>query len=173
MPDSLPSPWPPGVRRQLSLFVPEASAARLEAIRLRLDPVQHALIPAHVTLCREDELAALADPAWRERWAGVSALSLTFGAPVAFDGHGVLLPVTHGAAAFAALRKLVLGREPERVLQPHLTLAHPRNPRAAGNTADALTSVPAGLEIRFDAVRLIEQRDAGPWQVLERHGLQS
>ena len=45
-------------RRQLTLFVPHAEAAPIEALRATLDPVQHALIAAHVTLCREDELAA-------------------------------------------------------------------------------------------------------------------
>jgi hypothetical protein len=47
------------IRRQLSLYVPEPIATRLEAVRRVLDPVQHALIPAHVTLCRDDELEAL------------------------------------------------------------------------------------------------------------------
>lgn len=43
-------------RRQLSLFVPEPARGPVDAVRQALDPQQHALIPAHVTLCRESEL---------------------------------------------------------------------------------------------------------------------
>ena len=44
-------------RTQLSLFVPPAQSAQIETLRRLLDPIQAKLIPAHITLCREDELA--------------------------------------------------------------------------------------------------------------------
>ena len=52
------SPATTNSRRQVTLFVPDPTRSMLEAIRKRLDPVQYRLIRAHVTLCREDELAA-------------------------------------------------------------------------------------------------------------------
>jgi|GEM_PF-3988953 len=52
-------------RRHLILFVPAGITASIEALRRFVDPVQHSLIPAHVTLCREDELEAF--PGWRDR----------------------------------------------------------------------------------------------------------
>jgi 2'-5' RNA ligase len=62
----------------------------------------------------------------------------------------------------------------ERPLAPHVTLAHPRNPRAPGNSlALALESLPAPLELRFDSLNLVEQRDGGSWQVLSHIALSS
>jgi hypothetical protein len=49
----------------------------------------------------------------------------------------------------------------------HLTLAHPRNPRAVGNTEAALAACPPALQIQFTTVALIEQHGAAPWTVLQ------
>ncbi|QJR37276.1 2'-5' RNA ligase family protein [Gemmatimonas groenlandica] len=97
-------------RRQLTLFVPHAGAGAIEEVRAQLDPVQHGLIPAHVTLCREDELAEHAGDVWRDRLAAatVAPVTLTFGAPVSFSGHGVMLPCIAGQPAFHVLRAQVL-----------------------------------------------------------------
>lgn len=46
---------PMSLREQLSLYVPPPIAAILEGVRRVVDPVQAALIRAHVTLCRESE----------------------------------------------------------------------------------------------------------------------
>jgi hypothetical protein len=54
-------------------------------------------------------------------------------------------------------------------LAPHVTLAHPRNPKAPGNSlADVIAQLPAPLELRFDSLNLIEQSHGGPWRVLAR-----
>ena len=47
------------IRRQLTMFVPEACASAIELVRAVVDPIQKALIFVHVTLCREDELGDL------------------------------------------------------------------------------------------------------------------
>ncbi|MDP6371043.1 MAG: hypothetical protein QF634_00890 [Vicinamibacterales bacterium] len=40
----------------MSLYVPEPARSIVDAVRTRTDPIQHELIPAHVTLCRDDEV---------------------------------------------------------------------------------------------------------------------
>ncbi len=153
------------IRRQLSLFVPPGAAAPIEALRRVLDPVQHALVPAHVTLAREDELAALDDATLRERLAARAPLALRFGAAESFDGHGLLLPCVAGEPEFHALRAAVLGRADVRAHRPHLTLAHPRNPHASGNTLERARSLADPGEVVFREAHLIEQAGAAPWVV--------
>lgn len=159
------------VRRQLTLFVPSPIAAEVEAIRRRLDPVQHALIAAHVTLCREDEFDDGDVAAFGRRAAAAPPITLGFGVPERFDGHGVLLRCCEGADAFVALRRAILGRADVRPHGAHVTLAHPRNPVASGNTDAALGAVPTSIRCAFAAVCLIEQVDRLPWQVVAAYGL--
>ena len=157
------------IRRQLTLFVPPPSAEVLEAVRRVVDPVQAGLIAAHVTLCREDELASVDDAELARRLAASTALplTLTFGPAERFDVHGLLLPCIEGEAAFRELREQVLGSHAVRRQVPHLTLAHPRNPVAAGNDiAFAIATLPTPLAITFTAMTLIEQVDRQPWRIL-------
>lgn len=69
------------IRRQLTLFVDEPWRSRLQQLRIVLDPVQAALIPAHVTLCRDDEVASQEEAAMIDRVASWphGPLVLTFG----------------------------------------------------------------------------------------------
>ena len=156
-------------RLQLTLFVSGTAAEILESIRKSLDPVQFDLIPAHVTLCREDELEALGPAVIAQRLAAPEAKSITlaFGPPEAFSTHGILLPCTSGDEEFQALRRLVLGSVGARRLSPHITLAHPRNPKAPGNSLTAATSLVGGLTLSFRTVCRIQQEGAAAWQFLE------
>lgn len=156
----------PRLRRQLTLFVPAPARELLEDLRRELDPAQHARIAAHVTLCREDEFSAADVARGGERAATAPPLTLAFGAPERFDGHGVLLRCRDGADAFAALRRAMLARDDVRPHGAHVTLAHPRNPRAPGNTDAALARAPTAFACTFAAIDLIEQVDDGPWRVL-------
>jgi 2'-5' RNA ligase len=160
-------------RQQLTLFVPEPWRSRLDALRERLDPVQASLISAHVTLCREDEIDALDAQAIFERvesWPH-GPVTLQFAEPVHFGGHGVLLPCHAGAAQFHRLRQWLLGDPNVRVHDAHLTLAHPRNARAVGNTDTALASCPSSLELHLPRVALIEQHGAERWRVVHERVL--
>jgi 2'-5' RNA ligase len=160
------------VRRQLSLYVPESSSAALEAVRRTLDPLQHNLIPAHITLCRDDEAAQLTTSTIEEALSAphVQPLTLSFGQALTFDGHGVLLPCISGEDQFASLRALLLGAGARRQT-PHITLAHPRNPRSSSyDLADAL-SLPAEITLTFSMVSLIEQPPGQPWRVVRRYSL--
>jgi len=155
------------LRTQLTLFVPSPEREQLEALRHQLDPVQAALIAAHVTLCREDEIAALAAdtlPDRVRRWPH-GPLMLAFGAPQRFQGHGALLPGAQGLQAFQQLRQWLLADAAARVHHAHLTLAHPRNPRAPGNTDAALDAAPPALRLRLSQVALVQQAGAQPWRL--------
>ena len=97
-------------RSQLTLFVSHTASEPLEAYRRVLDPIQAGIIAAHVTLCREDEIAQLTSceienrvSSWKSR-----SLRLNFGPPETFAGHGVLLPCVGGMDEFQALRCWVL-----------------------------------------------------------------
>lgn len=153
-------------RRQISLFVHEGARAPWEALRSTLDPVQHRLIPAHVTLCRDDEPYPDARDTLAARLAGTPALRLVFGPPEPFNGHGLRLPCVDGQSAFHALRARLLGEGNTRRAHAHLTLAHPRNPRASGNRLGAWAHVPSRTVLVFDAVQAIVQTEPdAPWKV--------
>jgi hypothetical protein len=163
----------PSARQQLTLFVSGVEAASLESIRQRLDPVQFRLIPAHVTLCREDELATRfgTDAVPLRQLAQHAPLELHFGPPEVFDGHGVQLPCIEGESAFHALRAAILGSSNIRVPRAHITLAHPRNPRARENVPSTYASLVGTRPITLSRLALIEQRGQGPWQVLDEMAL--
>jgi hypothetical protein len=166
-------PHQPGTRRQLTLFVAEPWRARLQTLRQALDPVQASLIDAHVTLCREDEIVHLDRLALFgrvETWAQ-GPIRLGFGPARLFGGHGVLLPCEQGTASFQALRRWMLQDTSAREHHAHLTLAHPRNPRAAGHTEAAVAACPQALELEFSTVSLIEQRGSAPWTILQASAL--
>ena len=150
---------------------PSAVVSAIEAVRALVDPVQHRLIPAHVTLCREEDLDEVDTVRARLEALRFAPVVLRFGAAVAFSSHGWLLPCLDGEDAFAALRARVIGTERAlRVQVPHLTLAHPRNAKAIGNTPTNATQLPAPLALGFATIALIEQDDATtPWRVVARY----
>jgi hypothetical protein len=147
-------------RRQASLFL--AGVPAVESMRNRWNPEQARLIPAHLTLCREDEISD---------WDGLQVkmkslcpfeIHFAFGAPVR-DGNFVYLPILDGLDSFRKLRRQLLS-ENARNLEPHVTIIHPRN----GICTDCIFSEiqqsiqPFGTSIRD--VRLIEQVDGGVWR---------
>lgn len=158
----------PETRRQLSLYVPTDAAVEIEAVRRVVDPIQSGLIPAHVTLCREDELGRLSEAELLERLANprLEPVTLRFGRPEGFSGHGILLPCIGGEEELRGLREQLLGSAEIRRQEPHITLAHPRNPQAAGSSPAAAAALPESLSITFSTVRLIEQEGREPWKVL-------
>ncbi|HLX72000.1 MAG TPA: 2'-5' RNA ligase family protein [Verrucomicrobiae bacterium] len=152
-------------RIQLSLFITGAICEVIERVRRRVDPVQSTLIPAHVTLCREDELGGVSLDALVTRLAGYTPLRLAFGDVVAFGGHGIMARCSEGAEFYSQLRRSVLGAD-AREARPHITLAHPRNPRAPGNVLDAI-DLEFPLHVVFDTATLIEEEAVGlPWRVV-------
>jgi len=160
-------------RIQLTLYVPPSSAVSIEECRRLLDPIQANLIPAHVTLCREDEvqdvdLSALGSILRASR---TQPITLKFGSPEVFQGHGLLLPCVEGEDQFQDLRRCVLGSRNVRHHTPHITVAHPRNPRSPQNVPANLSAIPKGLIITFATVRHIRQEAMAPWQVIGEQSL--
>lgn len=162
-------------RRQLSMFVPAAEGLQLESVRRELDPVQAALIPAHVTLCRDAEIDqfSIAEIEARISNAAVQPIRLRFGRPVIFEGHGVLLPCVAGEPAFHELRTHVLGTTAIRRHEPHITLAHPRNPPASKCGLAGGMGYAENHSFTFATIVFIEQTGAAPWQVLREFSLRS
>jgi hypothetical protein len=64
-----------------------------------------------------------------------------------------------------ALCAVVLGASTTGNQTPHVTLAHPRNPRAPENELWAAASLPIRLAITFTSVYWIEQDEGAPWRV--------
>jgi 2'-5' RNA ligase len=153
-------------RRQLSLFLTGDSAERIEDVRRIVDPVQSSLVPAHVTLCREDEIAALDLDEIGVRLSGCKSFTLKFDSPEIFGGHGILLGCVDGRVEFDLLRRRVLGLDQVREARAHITLAHSRNPRAPGNSLEAI-QLKLPMVVSFDSVALIEQAATTTrWQIL-------
>ena len=150
-------------RRQLTLFVPSGAASQLEAARQVLDPAQFKLIRAHVTLCRDDEIGELSCDRLTARASTATPITLAFGRPEKFSGHGVLLPCIAGQASFHDLRCHLLESPSARPRQAHITLAHPRNPQALGNTPENMAAIEGDFSISFAVATLIRQVQGGPW----------
>lgn len=70
---------------------------------------------------------------------------------------------------FTQLREYLLGSSDIRVQRPHLTLAHPRNPKAPGNSLTFAASQVNPGPVCFTSIFLIEQIDSLPWQILESY----
>lgn len=156
-------------RLQLTLFVAAPDAAAIEQVRATFDPVQHDLIAAHVTLCREDELLDLERV--RRNLAALASPPLEFdvGPAVRFaDGAGVLLPAVGAPTAFDALRRRALAGvvDQPRHHDPHVTLLHPRNATCTDAIFAAIATHALPRRLRFEAITLIEQRDGGRWRAL-------
>ncbi|MBC7880458.1 MAG: 2'-5' RNA ligase family protein [Anaerolineae bacterium] len=163
----------PKIRKQLSMYVPTYAAQDIEAVRKVVDPIQSSLIPAHITLCREDELPELSKLKDRLNKIPFKPLTLSFGKPEIFSGHGLLLNCIEGEYEFQRLREYVLDSKGIRNQKPHITLAHPRNPKSAGNLVSGTSQLPEIIEITFPTIYLIEQEMGEPWHVLERYELHS
>ncbi|MFZ6657480.1 2'-5' RNA ligase family protein [Undibacterium sp. TJN19] len=161
----------PDTRQQLSMYAAADAVKDIEALRAIVDPVQHGLIPAHITLCREDELADY--PAIKNRLQKLSwsVLSLRFGRPEVFSGHGILLHCIDGEDEFHHLREHLLDSIHIRNQRPHITIAHPRNPQASGNALAQALTLPETITVRFPAIYLIEQTGREPWRILETYAL--
>jgi hypothetical protein len=104
--------------------------------------------------------------------AKAKQLTLHFGRPEIVHGHGILLPCIAGQEAFHALREHVLGSMVIRHQAPHITLAHPRNPKSSENSLANANRLPELAAIRFAQIVLIEQTGVTPWRVLQTYEIQ-
>jgi 2'-5' RNA ligase len=155
----------PSIRRQATLFLPEPEAATINALRAWVNPAQAALIAAHVTLCREDEVQDWGKLRERLATAAPIDLTLSFAEPHR-EGNLVVLPAEVAGNAFARLRHQLLsrpGHEP-RPMVPHLTLIHPRNGTCTDRLFSELRQRCSPFTVTIRAVSLIEQSEGAAWR---------
>ena len=152
------------MRRQLTLLLPSEQRTAVDLVRRRLDPKQHAVIPAHVTLCRDDELGPW--EAIRQRLERLTpvALAMRFGEPQVLPDGCILLRATQGMEAYQALRHAILGKT-ARDHGAHITLLHPRNAPTAESDWTTIAQAVSGLAVVFRTVSLVEQQGDAPWRV--------
>ena len=157
------------IRKQLTLFI-GTEAKVIEQIRAEFNPVQFQLIPAHVTLCRENEIEPLEKLISNLRsikWS--RALKIEFDQIERFaNGKGVLMPAKSHNPEFDKLRELVLkglnslpGKH-----QAHITLMHPRNSTCTDGIFEQLKQFKLPTELYFDKISLIEQTGVNKWSVI-------
>ena len=158
-------------RKQLTLFPLHANEI-IEKIRATFNPIQYKLIPAHVTLCREDEIIALEKVIDNIRLLAFNGpISIKFRPVERFDnGKGVLLPATDQNPSFHTLRNFVLKSimDSPREHQPHLTLMHPSNATCTDAIFNQIKNYDLPTELIFDSITLIEQTEGGPWQIVQK-----
>ncbi|MCC6414034.1 MAG: 2'-5' RNA ligase family protein [Saprospiraceae bacterium] len=157
-------------RLQLTLFADEIVSENIEFIRRTFNPEQHALIGAHVTLCREDELEPLEKVMANLEALEFAPITIHFGKPVRFsDEKGVLLPAIGNNTPFFILRELVLNGvvETPRKHEPHLTLIHPRNATCTDAIFEKIQKIDLPESLTFTKISLIEQEMGEKWQVLK------
>ena len=150
------------IRRQASLYL--YGFPEIEKLRHQFNPVQAALIPAHVTLCREDEVDDWSLLKIRIQAAGPLNITIEFGRPVR-ESNLVYLPVVGGADQIENLRRELLGTAthlPRKQL-PHLTIIHPRNGVCTDTVFRDLLDRCVPFSAIFREISLIEQWDGGPW----------
>ncbi len=157
------------MRRQLTLFLPPDQRAVVEPIRQRLDPRQHAVIQAHVTLCRDGELVHWEVISQRLASLGEISITMQFGEPQVLPDGCVLLRPTHGAEQYQHLRQSILGSS-ANVHGAHITLLHPRNAAGVSYNLAEIAPALAGLTATFRTIAVIEQYGSAPWLVQQEFG---
>ena len=160
-------------RKQLTLFLPEAYSAVIEKIRQQHNPVQYALIKAHLTLCREDEIENLSQVLHGLSQLREPSFTMQFEGPTRFEnGKGVWMRAKD-TSAFNGLRKKVLQSiiaEPREQV-PHITLLHPRNASCTDELYYQICKETFPTAIQFDQISLIEQVGGGKWEILQNFPL--
>lgn len=160
------------IRRQLTLFVDQADAVTIDAIRSRYNPLQQQLIAAHVTLCREDEIENVDTVLHNLENLNQEPLTVFFDEPIRFEnGNGVLIPAAAYNEAFQQLRKKILAGviERPREHQPHITLMHPRNSVCTDEIFEAIKKTQLPKQLNFNSVSFIEQKNGGPWVAVKTY----
>jgi 2'-5' RNA ligase len=161
-------------RQQLTLFINGSDATVIETIRNQFNPEQAALIKAHVTLCREDEIVPIEQVLKNLESLNEPVVSIDFGEVMRFsEGKGVLLPAIGSAKSFHQLRKTVLTGlvEQPRLQEPHITLLHPRNSTCTDAIFNQIKANRFPGTLEFKTISLIEQEEGKEWVLLREFKL--
>jgi 2'-5' RNA ligase len=151
------------------MYLPDVNG--IEDLRIRFNPLQAQLIPAHVTLCREDEVDDWMALQTRIQAQLPIALTLSFGPPVR-DGNLAFLPATEGIEHIDDLRHRLLdnGIMRPRKQTPHVTIIHPRNERCTDAVLEEISQRLQPFTLTLREVSLIEQTKGGRWVRLAHFG---
>jgi 2'-5' RNA ligase superfamily len=163
-------------RLQLTLFVDASDSAMIERVRQTYNPLQYALIKAHITLCREDEIVPLELVLENLRRLQHSPIAIDFGEVQRFsEGNGVLMPAIGDQSAFHKLRAAILKGiiEVPRIHGPHLTLMHPRNATCTDEIFAEIKAQQLPMRLIFSKICLISQEIGNEWELVEAFRLQS
>ncbi len=161
-------------RQQLTLFPDEKDTLIIELIRNQFNPEQAALIKAHVTLCREDEIVPIEKVLKNLESLNEPVITINFGEVVRFsEGKGVLLPAIGSTKSFHQLRKAVLTgiMEQPRLHEPHITILHPRNATCTDAIFNQLKANRFPGTLKFQTISLIEQEEGKEWTLLREFKL--
>ncbi|AEE54176.1 2'-5' RNA ligase family protein [Haliscomenobacter hydrossis] len=164
----------PQKRIQLSLFVDESASSSIESIRATFNPAQYVLIPAHVTLCREDELEQIDQVIQNLQRLNQDSITIDFGPVIRFsEGKGVLIPAIGPNESFQQLRANILQGiiENPRLPEPHITLMHPRNATCTDEIFAQIAQYSLPRKITFKKISLIEQEIGMKWCILDEFHL--
>lgn len=163
-------------RIQLTLFIDENELGQIEKIRKEFNPEQYALIKAHVTLCREDELTQIENVVLNLTKLELNYITIDFGNVTRFsDGKGVFIPAIGKNEQFQKLRETILQGiiEEPRKHEPHITLMHPRNSTCTDSIFNKIEKMELPSKITFTKISLIEQKNEKKWSVLREFELKN
>jgi len=162
------------IRRQLTLFLSDPQGI-VEKIRAEFNPIQYELIPAHVTLCREDEIESIEKVIKNVKSITIdNPLTIEFGRPERFDnGKGLLIPSKGDCRDFQQLRKNVLKGIDEfpRKHRPHITLMHPRNSTCTDEIFNKVKESKFPEVLSFEKISLIEQKEGSQWRTINQFSI--
>lgn len=162
------------IRRQLTLFVKPEDAIQIEKVRQTFNPHQFNLIPAHVTLCREDEIADIDTVINNLNTLNFPPIEIEFETVKMFDNeNGVLLTGVNNSFEFQELRKRILMGiyESPGKHEPHITLMHPRNSNCTPEIFEQIKMIHFPEKLKFNKISLIEQVDGRKWEILQEFEL--
>ncbi|MBW4671365.1 MAG: 2'-5' RNA ligase family protein [Cyanomargarita calcarea GSE-NOS-MK-12-04C] len=152
-------------RKQVSLYVPEPIRSEIDCIRAKTDPEQHSIIPAHITLCYDDEIEDWSQVIERIAEVAPLTIELCFGTPIQLDNGGIFLPCISPANIYYSLReKILLGFKKVRLdVKPHITLLHPRHAVGRDRVWDEVKDYQVRDAIKFNCISVIEKTPNSSW----------
>jgi 2'-5' RNA ligase superfamily len=163
-------------RIQLTLFIAEDDAEKIESFRKEYNPLQYELIKSHVTLCREDELEEIEKVIFNLENTHQSCIDIHFGSVIRFgNGRGLMLPAMGNNKSFQTLREKILTgiiQAPPNH-EPHITLMHPRNSTCTNEIFKEVKDYNFPNKITFNKISLIQQEMGMPWKIVKVFELKS
>jgi hypothetical protein len=153
-------------RRQLTLFLNPNSSEKIEEFRLKYNPIQHHLIAAHLTLCRENEIENLDKILQNLEKINFKSIEMKFGKPERFENKKGLW-LTSISQGFNVLREEILVGIIAPNQKAHITLMHPRNSTCTNEIYETAKHIIFPEIIHFDSIALIEQKNGEKWEILK------